>query len=166
MGESKPATIVVDVAVELILLFVLWMLFVSKIERDEIYVGIAVAIIGTFADQVVKTKESVAFRPRLKQALLIVTEPWYAITGTAAIYRALARKLLGKKSEAQFTAIDYDTGGDDAESQARRALTVAYLTIPPNSIVLGIDREHDKVLIHQISPTPTPIIARKLGARE
>lgn len=166
MARAKANRIAADTAVEFALLFLLWMLFVSQIKRAEVYVGIAVALVGALADQLVKHEDAISFRPRLSQALLIFSEPYYAITGSAALLKALWRKFTGKPSEAQFRAIAYDAGGDDPQSQARRCLTVAYLTIPPNSIIVAIDRERGQMLVHQISPTPTPLIARKLGALE
>lgn len=166
MARSNTARVAVDVSVEFVYLFALWLLFVSKIERAEMYTGLAVALVGTLADQIVKQQDVISFRPRLKQLVLAIMEPYYVITGTASVFKALARRLAGLRSEAQFRAVGYDAGGDDGTSQARRALTVAYLTIPPASIVVGIDREDDQMLIHLISPAPTPIIAKKLGALE
>jgi hypothetical protein len=166
MARATAARIATDVAVEFGLMFLLWMLLASKMEKPEVYVAIAAALVATLADQVVKQEEVISFRPRLKQALLIFSEPYYALTGSAALLKAFWRKLAGKPSEAQFRAVAYDAGGDDPESQARRCLMVAYMTIPPNFIIIGIDREKNQILVHQVSPTPTPLIAKKLGARE
>ena len=166
MAKSNATRIAVDASVEFLTIFALWVLFVSKIDAAEFYLGIGVALVGSVADQVVKNQDVIEFRPRLKHVMLIWTEPYYAITGTASIFKALARHFLGKKSEAQFRFVAYAAGGDDAESQARRALMAAYMSIPPNFIVVGIDCEHDGILVHQVSPTPTPLIAKQLGALE
>jgi multisubunit Na+/H+ antiporter MnhE subunit len=166
MAASRLTRRITVSAVEYVYLFMLWMLCVSKIDRLEIILGLVAAAIGTAADQVVKQIDPGRFRWKVKQTLLIFWEPWYAIDGTAAIFKAFARKLLGKRSEAQFKAVALDAGGDDPESQARRALMIAYMTIPPNFIIIGIDCKRNKMLVHQVSPTPTPLIAKKLGARE
>lgn len=163
---SKSANVFRGLLVEFLYLVLLWMFFVSMTRRAELYAGLAAALIGAVADWVVKAQDFAKFRPRWSQLALICWEPWYALTGTAAILKALARKLLGKPSEAQFRAVKIDAGGDDAESAARRALMVAYMTMTPNSIVIGIDRDTRRMLIHQLSPTGTPMIARALGARE
>lgn len=144
----------------------LWMIFVSMPKLDELLVGIASSIIAAFADAVVKAKKFATFYPHLKFLALVVTEPWYALDGTAAIFLALGKHLLGKKSEAQLRAIRFDAGGDDPESAARRALAIMYTTIPPNFIVVGIHREKSLMLVHQVSPTATPAITKLLGARE
>lgn len=166
MTRSNTARLAVDASVEFIYLFVLWALFVSKIERAEMYTGLAVALIGTVADQIVKQQDVISFHPKVKQLLLGFLEPYYAITGTASVFKALGRKVMGLPSEAQFRAVAYDAGGDDPQSQARRALTVAYLTIPPASVVVGIDRERGNFLVHEITRTGTPWIAKQLGALE
>ena len=166
MARSQATRVAVDVTIELAIVFLLWCLFVSKIERAEFFAGIAAAVIATFADQVVKNKDVINFRPKLRQLLWIFTEPYYAITGTWAIFKALARKLLGKPSEAQFRAVTLDTGGDDPQSQAQRVLMIEYMTMTPTFIVVGIDCERHEMLLHEISPTPTPLIAKALGALE
>ena len=143
----------------------LWMIFVSMPKLDELLVGIAAALIAAFADGVVKAKKFATFYPHLRSMLLVFWEPWYALSGTAAIFVALGRRLLGKKSEALLRAIPFDAGGDDAESAARRALAVMYTTIPPNFVVVGIDRDKNLMLVHQVSPTGTPLIAQRLGAK-
>jgi hypothetical protein len=61
--------------------------------------------------------------------------------------------------------VPFDSGGDDPESAARRALAIMYTTIPPNFVVVGIDRKKNLMLVHQVSPTPTPLIAKRLGAK-
>ncbi|MBV8205687.1 MAG: hypothetical protein JO041_02760, partial [Acidobacteria bacterium] len=79
---------------------------------------------------------------------------------------ALAKRLMGRPSEAQFKALRFDAGQDDDESEARRALAITYFTMPPNFVVLGIDRKRQLMLIHQVEPTGVPIIAKRLGASE
>jgi multisubunit Na+/H+ antiporter MnhE subunit len=150
---------------EFFFLIALWMIFVSLPKLDELLVGIAASIISAVADGVVKAKKFATFYPHLKSMVLVFWEPWYAITGTAAIFAALVKHLMGKKSEAQLRAVPFDSGGDDPESAARRALAIMYTTIPPNFVVVGIDREKNLMLVHQVSPTPTPLIAKRLGAK-
>ncbi len=152
-------------SVEFLFLLGLWMIFVSMAKVDELVVGIGAALISAFADGVVKAKNFAVFAPHLKSMLLVFWEPWYALDGTAAIFLALGKHIMGKKSEAQLRAIPFDGGGDDPESAARRALAIMYTTIPPNFIVVGIDRDKNLMLVHQVSPTGTPLITQRLGAK-
>lgn len=149
---------------EFAVLLGLWMLFVSLLQMNEFAAGIAAALIGLLGDAVVKATDFARFRPRVRHLLLILTEPWYVITGTASIFWALAKRIAGQKSDGELKVVPFDAGGDDVDSAARRALAVAYTTIPPNFIVVGIDRERNYMMVHQVSPTGTPWITKQLGA--
>ncbi len=151
---------------EFLVLFGLWMAFVSNPKLSELWVGLVVAAIGAVADAIVKKEGLARFNPKLSWVLLIFWEPWYTLTGTWAVLKALVRTALGKKSEAQFTVKGYDYGGQDARSSAKRTLATTYMTIPPNFIIVGIDRRKQQVLVHQVEPTSTPLIAKKLGVHE
>jgi len=163
--QDRVLKAVVFSSVEFLFLFGLWMLFVSQTPRAELVAGIIAAAIGAVADGVVKAKRFAKFRPRLKWFWLFAWEPWYVLTGSAAIFWALARRLMGKRSEAQFRVVPFRAGGNDPESAARRALAITLTTVSPETIVVGIDRERDLMLLHLIAPASTPKIARPLGAQ-
>ncbi|HVZ16121.1 MAG TPA: Na+/H+ antiporter subunit E [Terriglobales bacterium] len=146
-----------------LILLVLWFLFVSQWKKDELLVGVVVAATAALANMVVEAQGFARFRPKLSWLMLIWWQPWYAIDGTWATLKAMAEKLMGKKSKAQFKVAGYEANCNDARSAAKRALAVAYLTIPPNSIIVGIDRDKGQVLIHEMQPAPIPLIAKKLG---
>jgi len=120
--------------------------------------------LGAVADGVVKAKRLAKFGPRPRWLWLFSWEPWYVLTGSAAIMWALARRLMGKKSAAQFRVVPFRAGGNDSESAAQRALALTLTTIPPNFIVVGIDKQRNFMLVHQVSPTGTPLVTKKLGA--
>jgi hypothetical protein len=147
-------------------LFLLWMLFVSQLRWHEACLGLAAVVLGRIAGARVKAQHFAPFQARLRWLALGLWVPWYALTGTAAIMKALVRHLMGCRSEAQFRALRYDYGGDDAVSSAKRALFTVYMTIVPNFIVVGIDHHSRLALIHQVSPGETPRIGRLLGAAE
>jgi len=44
--------------------------------------------------------------------------------------------------------VPIEAGGDDARAVAHRTLETFYRTLPPNSIVIGIDRERGEILMH------------------
>lgn len=153
-------------SIEFLFLLGLWTLFVSSTQLAEFIAGIGAAALGAVADGLVKSKRFAKFRPRLKWLWLFAWEPWYVLTGSTAILWALARRLAGKKSEAHFRVVPFRAGGDDSEAAARRALAITLTTIPPNFIVVGIDKERNFMLVHQVSPTGTPLVTKRLGATE
>jgi hypothetical protein len=166
MRMASKARIGLMAGVEFVFLLLLWEAFVSNGSKAELLVGSIAAAIGAVADAVVKSGGLAKFKPKASWLALIFWEPWYAIDGTWATLKAVAKKLAGMKSEAQFKVSGFDATGDSAQAAAKRALAIAYMTIPPNFIIVGIDREKGQVLIHQVEPTPTPLIAKKLGIGE
>jgi multisubunit Na+/H+ antiporter MnhE subunit len=162
--RQRNARAIVFSSAEFIFLLGLWMLFVSMVKVDELLVGLCAAIISAVADGVVKAKQFAKFRPRLQWLLMFFWEPWYILEGSASILWALVRRLMGKKSEAQFRVVPFRAGGETQQDSARRALAVTLTTIPPNFIVVGIDKERNFMLVHQVSPTGTPEVTQRLGA--
>jgi multisubunit Na+/H+ antiporter MnhE subunit len=155
-----------DSAIEYLILIGLWLLFVSMLKPQEIVAGLIAALIAAVADGTVKSADFAKFKPRPGWLSLIFWETWYALDGTWAIMAALFKHIAGRESEAEFASVRVDAGGDDAEGWARRTLLTAYMTIPPNYIVLGIDVKQQRMLVHQVSPTDVPLIAQKLGAKK
>jgi multisubunit Na+/H+ antiporter MnhE subunit len=152
-------------SIESLFLLGLWMLFVSQMKRAEFAAGVCAAALGSVGDGIVKAKGFAKFRPRMKWLSLFSWEPWYVLVGSATILRALARRLIGKQSQAQFRVVPFRAGREDSESAARRALAIAEISISPDTIVVGIDREREFMLLHLIAPIATPKIARELGAK-
>jgi multisubunit Na+/H+ antiporter MnhE subunit len=150
---------------EFLFLLGLWMLFVSQLRRAELVAGVCAAALGAVAEGIVKARRLAKFRPRSRWLALFTWELWYVLTGSAALMRALARRLTGKKSEAQFRVVPFRAGGTDSKSEARRAIAITATSVAPDTIVVGIERERDFLLLHQIAPAATPQIARRLGAK-
>lgn len=151
-------------SIEFVFLLGLWMLFVSQLQPAEFVAGVAAALLGAIGDGVVKSKRLAKFGPRPAWLWLLSWEPWYVLTGTIVILRALARRLSGKRTEAEFRALRFRAGGDDAESAAQRALAITAISISPDTIVVGVDRKREFMLLHLIAPRPATKLARKLGA--
>ncbi len=155
-----------DSAFEYLFLVGLWMLFVSVTKPREMVAGLVAALIAAVADATIKSTEYAKFKPRVEWLPLIFWEAWYALHGTWAVLWALLRRIAGKKTGDRFVSVPMNAGGDDAESWARRALMIAYLTMAPDSIVLGIDLDRQCMLVHQFPPAGLPLIAQRLGARK
>jgi multisubunit Na+/H+ antiporter MnhE subunit len=167
VGVRRPFLRAVTVsAVEFIFLLGLWMLFVSRLRGLEVLVGVCAAFLGAVADAIVRAKSFIRFQPRAKWLSLFLWEPWYVLAGSVAILCALAKRLAGKKSDAEFRIVPFRAGGNDPESATRRALAVTLTSISPDLIVVGIEKDKNFMLVHEISPSPTPLIAKRLGATE
>jgi hypothetical protein len=151
--------------VEWVFLLALWIAFVSQWKKDELLIGMAVAAIGAIADAVVKAKGVAKFSPKFNWLALIFWEPWYVAQGTWVTLKAFALALFGKAPDSGFQTLRYESVRGNARASAQRALAIGYLTIPPNSIVVGIDTTQRQVLTHQLLPTPNSLMAEKLGVK-
>ncbi|MFB3917111.1 MAG: hypothetical protein ACE14M_10305 [Terriglobales bacterium] len=142
----------------------LWFLYTNTPKLPELLAGAGAAALAATGSAIVQGQHFARFAPKPKWLALFLTEPWYVITGSKAIVWAMFKKLAGKGSEAQLKAVAFQAGGEDPESAARRALAIALTTIPPNFVVIGIDKQQNTMLIHQVAPSGTPWVTKQLGA--
>lgn len=69
-------------------------------------------------------------------------------------YAAITQIAAPQRPHGVMRAVPFRHGkADDAGDAARRALAEAIGTLPPNTIVLGIDEESDLILVHQLHRT-------------
>lgn len=147
-------------------LYVVWILFVSKFDRQELEGGIIAALVAAVAAQIFQAVGLVKFRPRFADLLQAWRMAGYMFTGSYEILQGLFRQLFTKDGAPSVVlAVPFEVGGDDPQSHARRALAVTYTTITPNFVVLGIAKKSRLLVYHQIIPGPVLQITRNLGAR-
>lgn len=147
-------------------LFVLWLVFVGTLSRWELLIGAGVAVLGGFAVAVVQRADDAHFRPRLRNLLQAVFIPWLLIRDTYEILWASIRDLLGgRKAISAFRIVRFKAGDlRNAHDTGRRVLAVAYTTMAPNSIVLGVNTKEKNLVFHQIARSGIPKMTKNLGA--
>lgn len=162
---SERTKLVLLSCVEYVYLVLLWMAFVSKLDITELKVGLGVALAGTVADAIVKAEGSGHFRPHLRWTLLTLLEPWYVLKGMWTVIEQFP-KAMKRKQDGQFKAVQFDAGEDDVDSASRRAVATMLLTIPPNSVIVGIDGHNGQMLVHEMKPEKPTLMGRELGVQE
>lgn len=143
-----------------------WWLLAGNLGTSELVGGGVASVVATVAAAVVRKSELASFEPRLRWLLGAPRIAVDVALGLWVLVKALRDRVARRPSKALFQAVGFDAGGDDAESAARRALVVMLTTLPPNFVVLGVDREHDVLVVHQVEKSPPPAVAKMLGARE
>src|ERR1051325_9023855 len=123
-------------------LFGVWVLFAGA-QVHELIVGIPAAALAAAGMEAVRGTEHPHFLPHLTALLRAAKLPGEILQDTALLIRNL---LTG--GDGRFVREPFEAGGDDARSVARRVLETTYRTLPPNSIVLGIDRQRNEILLH------------------
>jgi hypothetical protein len=63
-------------------------------------------------------------------------------------------------------AVQFDAGERDAPSATRRTVATMLLTIPPDSVVIGIDGHNGEMLLHEMKAEPPSVLSRRLGVKE
>ncbi len=148
-------------------LYLLWWMLVGSFARAELLVGVAAAVIGACALCTVERAERRRFRPRLDDAAQGVYVVWLLVQGTWEILKVSIRDLLGgRKAVSAFRVVKFDAGETESgRDTARRVLAVAYTTMAPNFIVLGVNGCDGQMLFHQIERSDPPEMTKNLGAR-
>ena len=78
-----------------------------------------------------------------------------ALVDSVRVLALLVRGLVtGRRATGRLRTVPIDPGGDDPGSAARRALVIAGGSLPPNALVVTIDRGSERMLVHQLIPSP------------
>lgn len=147
-------------------LFVCWVVFVGTFDEQEMLIGMAVSVVSAFAICVVEHANEAHFRPRLRDVAQAVFVPWLIVQDTFVIFFAVLRDLVGgKEAGSDFRLAVFEPGDlHDPHDTGRRVIAVAYTTMSPNSIVMGINTLERRMLFHQIEKSSVPTMTKNLGA--
>jgi len=137
-------------------LFLLWVLLVLTQATPELVAGAIVAAVGATAAEVVRRSRFVDLLPwgliPVRPGPLlrtVVTDCWVL---TVALFRQLRDR---QDNIGAFRGIPFDAGpDDDPRAATRRALYTALVSLTPNTYVVGIDREHNNMLVHELVAGP------------
>jgi hypothetical protein len=130
-----------------------YLLTVDTTDLPELYVLAGVALLCGIAFEVSREQafEEAALRPAL------LARAWRAavrVPRDIAIvsWEALKQLVAPKRSRGTFRAVRFRDRSSASPSRdaARRALAEALGSLAPNTIVIGVDREHDLLLVHQL----------------
>ncbi len=148
------------------LLLALWFLFVFKPEWHEAWVGVAAAALGAGATEAVRAAEHPRFFPHLSWILEFRRLPLQILRDTWAVTKKLAAMaFLADRDTGRFLTIPFRAGGNSPRAIARRALAITYGSISPDSIVVGINRAHNQLVLHLLAGNRVPEILEILERR-
>lgn len=149
----------------LALAFISWMAFVGNPSLQELAVGAACAALCAAASLFTWKAMELSIAFNLRDVLELWRVPWDAVQDAGKITYALALDLLNiRRCGSHWRAIRFEEHSG-RRGRLRHVLAVAYTTVTPNSIVIGIDDESRWMLFHQIVPSEISTVARRLGAR-
>ena len=145
-------------------MIVFWIACVANFHRDELLVGAPAVLASAGFSFYALGKLSLRFRPSLRDLAEIWRLPWSVVVDLALVLRVLALDLAGSRAPSLFRAVRWRANSYDPQDVARRALAVAYTTVSPNCVVVGIDRKRQRMLFHQLKRSPLSEMTRRFGA--
>lgn len=150
--------------VAIVAMAVLWIVFVAGFQAEEMLVGaLSVAASVAFLSLMWRAQQDhVLFRAR--DVAQVWRVPGQVAGDAVVILRVLWQDLFGgSRKPSSYEVHRFDAAPPGSEMAGRKLLAVTYLTASPNSIVLGVHERKRMLMVHQLSPAPTPELARRLG---
>lgn len=145
-------------------LAVFWLAFVANFSVDDLLLGIpAVLLSVAFAFFAVRNLP-IRFQPKLRDVVQVWRLPGDVAVDLGRVLWVLLRDFTGKPAASLFRAAPWRRVEDTPHATALRALAVAYTTVSPNCVVIGVDRNRGQFFFHQLTASPLSEMTRKLGA--
>lgn len=149
-----------------IALAVFWIACVSAFHVHEMLVGLgALMLSAAFSLFVVRTLP-LQFRPSLSDLLQALRLPWYVIVDVGVVLLVLARDFAGHRAPSLFRSAPWAPVRNNGQETAKRVLAVAYTTVSPNCVVIGIDCRQHQIFFHQLKAAALSPSTTQLGAEK
>jgi multisubunit Na+/H+ antiporter MnhE subunit len=142
-----------------------WILLVAGAKPHELVVGaVSVSVAALFHYQV-KRSETLDLRFRVADVATGWRVPGYLAMDVWVVTRILLLHLLRiERAGSHYRVWHFKTSRESPVQAARGVLATVYTSATPNSIVVGIDFDQQRILIHQMERTVLTATERKLGA--
>ena len=140
----------------------LWFLFVYQLSLIELVAGAAAALATIVALELSLKVVPLRFQPKPSWLFCTFKLPAIIIQDMGILVRALAGLMAGKKIPSLFQVTYFSAAGEEGQANAKRTLAVAFTTVSPNSVVVGIDRKSGLVLFHELERTAVPDVLKEL----
>ncbi len=145
-------------------LFAFWLLLTDNLAEPELIAGgVAALLAGALATHLWRLSE---LHPRLRAEMLVrlYRPAVLLVTDTARVLRVLALAPgSGRRPHGRLVAAPYRATLDEPEQLARRILSAWAASVGSNRYVIGIDREQQMMLVHELTSAPGPVDPLELG---
>ena len=128
-----------------------WVILDDSIALDELLAGAGAAALAATLAELVGHQAATRFRMRAGWVVPALGLPGQVVRDTVVVFAALWRRLAhGEQPPSGFREIPARFGDDSDEGVTRRVLLVGGRSLAPNTFVLGIDRERNVMVVHQL----------------
>lgn len=163
---TKASRFAVPALIQIVTLSLFWIACVATFHLHEMLLGLAaVALSVAFCLFTIRTLP-LRFRPTVSEILQVLYVPWYVFVDLLQITLVLLLDLSGRRAPSLFRSVPWLPVKNTGRDTARRVLAIAYTTVSPNCIVLGVDCARHQLLFHQLRADSLPRFTRSLGAED
>lgn len=128
-----------------------WVILDDSIQFDELLAGAGAAALAALLAELALHQSAMVVRLRIEWLGRAATLPWQLVRDTALIYLALWKRLpRGTEPASRFLELPVRYGSDSAEAKTRRSLLVGGLSVAPGRFVLGLDRDREVMVVHEL----------------
>ena len=144
--------------------FALWVLFVAGVHIDEMIVGVFATLATVIFCMFLWSSRQRHLNLRARDLAECWRIPWYLVCDAGVIVWVLFKDVLHiAEAKSLYRVCGFESSNGPV-GMCRRVLAVAYTSVSPNSIVLGIDEHTSRMLFHQLERSEVPEMTRNLGA--
>jgi len=134
-----------------VLLMALWVILDDSLDTDELLAGAGASAIAALVAELATHQAATRFRLRIGWLAGVVRLPGQVAGDLVTVYAALWRRLIrGEQPDSGFVTEPVRSGDDTPAGVTRRVLLIGARSIAPNEFALGIDRDRDVMISHQL----------------
>jgi multisubunit Na+/H+ antiporter MnhE subunit len=134
-----------------VLLMALWVILDDSLDTDELLAGAGAAAIAAAVAELATYQAATRFRLRIGWLAHVAGLPGEVAGDMVTVYAALWRRLIrGEQPDSAFVTEPVRSGDDTPAGVTRRVLLIGARSLAPNTFALGIDRDRDVMISHQL----------------
>lgn len=128
-----------------------YLLLIDTVSLPELYAGAGATVLAAAAFEISRERRFADASLSPAWVLRAWRIAWRAPVQIVFVCReAIAQLLRRRPARGRFRAVAFDAGGDGSRDAGRRALAEALGSLAPNTIVIGVDRDRNLILVHQL----------------
>jgi multisubunit Na+/H+ antiporter MnhE subunit len=134
-----------------VLLMSLWVMLDDSLATDELLAGAGAAALAALVAEVASYQAATRFRMRIGWLVPALRLPGQVAGDMVIVYAALWRRLArGEQPDSSFVTERVRFGDDTTAGVTRRVLLIGGRSLAPNAFALGIDRDTETMVLHQL----------------
>jgi hypothetical protein len=134
----------------------LYFLLAGEVSQSEAIACAPVVAVASFYALILARSGTVELRLAGRGMLSLLRGCVAVVPDTWRVGRGLMQAVRRRPDEMQgvVTHVPLRFGGVDRDDVGRRAAVVAAISLAPNGFAVGMERERDELIVHQLVPAP------------